>query len=104
MILLFFLQSSDESSLSGEAATLTNKSYAIEEPPNTSALDASFVSLHVTETHSNVEIPAEVASAAMLEDTIVDEDLALMNSSFSQHLSQPLDKSLACKLSFSHAS
>ncbi|XP_034253905.1 uncharacterized protein LOC117652853 [Thrips palmi] len=91
-------QSSDDSSLSGELSTLVNKSYAIEEPPNTSALDASFVSLHVSEPCLDVQDPSEVENAALLEDTIVDEDIAAMNSSISQHLTQPLDNSLALDL------
>lgn len=88
-------QSSDDSVLSGEQ-TLTNKSYAIEEPPNVSTLDASFVSLHVSsDPGPNVQAVTEADHATMADDTIVDEDLALLNSSLSQHISQPLDKSLA---------
>ena len=72
-----------------------NVSYAIEEPPNTSALDASFVSLHLAEpsTTSNRE-----NSDAYLEDTIVDEEIAQdLNQSISQRLSDTLERSVACK-------
>lgn len=87
------LQQGDGSSLSGEAASLLNKSYAIEEPANTSALDASFVSMH-TQHSPEITVPCDIDN---LNDTIVDEDLALLNVSISQRLTQTLDKSLACK-------
>ncbi|KAK3931836.1 DNA polymerase zeta catalytic subunit [Frankliniella fusca] len=76
------LNNASQSSDDNTGESVSNKSYAIEEPLHNPALDASFVSLHAIEAfpHQN------------LVDTIVDEDLAIRNSPMSQH---SLNRSLA---------
>ncbi|KAJ1531754.1 hypothetical protein ONE63_000417 [Megalurothrips usitatus] len=84
-------QAADDSSLSGGTLGPTNRSYAIEDPANTAAVDASFVSLHLS---------AEVDSEHPLDDdtldeTVVNEDIVAMSQSLT---SQSLDRSLALEV------
>lgn len=98
--ILFYslFQMGDDSSLSEEPRTRLNVSYAIEEPPNRTALDASFVSLHVSE-QSNLRNTQNSPQNVYLEDTVVDEEIARdLNISISQRFSQTVDRSLTCKI------